>query len=108
MPQVFKVGSYWVYFWLDENIPLEPIHVHVSQGKPVPNGTKIWITKNHHCSLAHNKSKIPSATLNNIIRIIEMRIPEIEKQRSALRITPLWNIIIFKSISLQNHFRIKN
>ncbi len=25
MPQVFKVGSYWVYFWLDENIPLEPI-----------------------------------------------------------------------------------
>ncbi len=30
MPQVFKVGSYWVYFWLDENIPLEPIRVHVS------------------------------------------------------------------------------
>ena len=34
MPQVFKIGSYWVYFWLDETIPLEP--VHVSQGKPVP------------------------------------------------------------------------
>lgn len=80
MPQVFKIGSYWVYFWLDENLPLEPIHVHISQGKPVPNGTKVWITKNHRCSLAHNKSKIPSATLSNIIRIIEMRIPEIEQK----------------------------
>lgn len=80
MPQVFKIGSYWVYFWLDENLPLEPIHVHVAQGKPVPNGTKIWITKNHRCSLAHNKSKIAPATLNNIIRIIEMRIPEIEQK----------------------------
>ena len=27
MPQVFKIGSYWVYFWSDENEPLEPIHV---------------------------------------------------------------------------------
>ena len=80
MPQVFKIGSYWIYFWLDENMPLEPVHVHVSQGKPVPNGTKIWITKNHRCSLAHNKSKIPPVILNNIIRIIEMRIPEIEKK----------------------------
>ena len=32
MPQVFKIGSYWVYFWANENDPLEPIHVHVSQG----------------------------------------------------------------------------
>ena len=24
MPQVFKVGSYWVYFWANENEPLEP------------------------------------------------------------------------------------
>ena len=36
--------------------------------------------KNHRCSLAHNKSNIPPATLNNIIRIIEMRIPEIEQK----------------------------
>jgi len=25
MPQVFKIGAYWVYFWSNENIPLEPI-----------------------------------------------------------------------------------
>ena len=44
MPQVFKVGSYWVYFWANENEPLEPIHVHVAQGAPNSNATKIWIT----------------------------------------------------------------
>lgn len=32
MPQVFKIGSYWVYFWVNESIPLEPIHVHVAEG----------------------------------------------------------------------------
>ena len=32
MPQVFKIGSYWVYFWANENEPLEPVHVHVAQG----------------------------------------------------------------------------
>ena len=36
MPQVFKVGSYWVYFWANENDPLEPVHVHVCQGAPKP------------------------------------------------------------------------
>jgi len=44
MPQVFRVGSYWVYFWSNENDPLEPVHVHISKGKPVKNATKIWIT----------------------------------------------------------------
>lgn len=45
MPQVFKIGSYWVYFWSDENEPLEPVHVHIAKGSPVKNATKVWITK---------------------------------------------------------------
>lgn len=45
MPQVFKVGSYWVYFWANENEPLEPIHVHISQGQPNSNATKVWDNK---------------------------------------------------------------
>ena len=55
MPQVFRIGSYWVYFWTNENEPLEPIHVHVAQGSPRPNATKIWITKAGKCYLCHNK-----------------------------------------------------
>lgn len=34
MPQIFKLGSYNVYFWSNESCPLEPVHVHVSQGSP--------------------------------------------------------------------------
>ncbi len=33
MPQVFRLGSYWVYFWTNEGKPLEPIHVHISLKK---------------------------------------------------------------------------
>ena len=45
MPQVFKIAGYTVYFWVNENDPLEPVHVHISKGVPSPNATKIWITK---------------------------------------------------------------
>ena len=41
MPQIFKVGSYWIFFWANENEPLEPVHVHIAEGKSVPNATKI-------------------------------------------------------------------
>ncbi len=27
MPQLFKIGSYWVFFWSDEGLPTEPVHV---------------------------------------------------------------------------------
>ena len=71
MPRVFRIGSYWVYFWTNENKPLEPIHVHVAEGKPVANATKIWITRGGKCLLSNNNSKIKAKTLRNIMRIIE-------------------------------------
>jgi hypothetical protein len=71
VPQIFKLGSYWVYFWSNESQPLEPIHVHVSKGAPNGNSTKIWITQTGKCLPANNNSKIPEKVLNNIIRIIE-------------------------------------
>ncbi|MBP5792399.1 MAG: DUF4160 domain-containing protein [Spirochaetaceae bacterium] len=52
MPQIFKVGSYWVYFWSNENDPLEPIHVHIAEGRPVANATKIWIIKTESAACA--------------------------------------------------------
>lgn len=77
MPQIFKIGSYWVYFWSNENEPLEPVHVHVAYGSPVANATKIWITKAGKCLLCNNNSKIPEKTLKNIMRIIEARSIEV-------------------------------
>ena len=77
MPQVFRIGHYWIYFWTNESDPLEPVHVHVAEGKPTPNATKVWITSAGKAYLCNNNSKIPDRILRNIIRIIEARSNEI-------------------------------
>ena len=77
MPQIFKIDSYWVYFWANENKPLEPIHVHVSEGKPVENATKIWITQTGKCMICNNASNIPNKKLNLIVRMIEANSDEV-------------------------------
>lgn len=77
MPQIFKIGGYSIYFLVNENNPLEPVHVHVSKGIPSPNATKIWITKSGRCILCHNKSEIPPRQLRTLIQVIEARNKEI-------------------------------
>ena len=69
MPQIFRVGSFVVYFWSNENNPVEPIHV--SEGKVSGNATKIWITSTGKALLCNNNSKIPNKMLKNIMRQIE-------------------------------------
>ena len=73
MPQVFKIAGYTVYFWVNENDPLEPVHVHIAKGVPSPNATKIWITKNGKCLLCNKNSKIPDKQLRVFMQIIEAR-----------------------------------
>lgn len=73
MPQIFKIGSFVVYFWINEGMPLEPIHVHVSEGVPSEHSTKIWITHSGRCLLCNNASRIPSRKLRYIMEIIEAR-----------------------------------
>ncbi|MCI5568570.1 MAG: DUF4160 domain-containing protein, partial [Lachnospiraceae bacterium] len=58
MPQIFKIGPYLIYFWANEGNPLEPIHVHIAEGKPVENATKLWITQSGKCLLQNNNSHI--------------------------------------------------
>lgn len=77
MPQVFRIGPYWIYFWANEGRSGEPVHVHVSEGNPSENATKIWITASGKCLLAHNNSNIPSKALRNIMRIVEARSNEV-------------------------------
>ncbi len=77
MPQVFRIGGYLVFFWINENDPLEPVHVHVSEGKPSPNATKIWITRSGGCLLQNNNSAIPEKQLRAIMKILEARSFEI-------------------------------
>ena len=68
LPKLFMVCGYTVYFWSNENG--EPIHVHISKGKPTPNATKIWLTKSGGCILASNGSKISKKELNELMEFI--------------------------------------
>lgn len=69
MPNIFTLFGYKVYFWSNEN--QEPIHIHISKGKPNENSTKIWLTRSGGCILANNISKIPEKDLNKLMEIIE-------------------------------------
>ena len=77
MPPIFKIGAYWVYFSINENDPLEPIHVYVAQGSPSSKAAKIWITRAGKCYLCYNHSQIPNRVLKNVIAIIEARSEEV-------------------------------
>lgn len=77
MPQVFRIGGYVVFIWYSESNPLEPVHVHVCEGVPSENATKIWVTKDLKTLIAHNKSNIPYHKLNIICKTIEARAFEI-------------------------------
>lgn len=71
MPQIFRIGSYIVYFWSNENDPLEPVHVHIAEGRATANATKIWISSSGKALLCNNNSDIPTNTLRKLIRMIE-------------------------------------
>ena len=80
MPQVFKIGSYWVFFWSNKGAPTEPVHFRVAEDAPTENATKVWITSAGKCLLANNNSHIPDRTLRNILRIAEARSVDIVSQ----------------------------
>lgn len=71
MPQIFKVGSYIIYFWSNENEPIEPVHVHIAENKPTEHATKVWITKSGKTLLCNNASRIPPQKLKRLIRVVE-------------------------------------
>ncbi len=71
MPQLLRIGPYLVYFWSNENRPLEPIHVHITEGRASANATKLWITSTGKVLLCNNNSQIPETILRKLMRIIE-------------------------------------
>lgn len=71
MPQILRIGPYIIYFWSNENDPLEPIHVHIAEGRASANATKLWITRSGKAMLCNNNSKIPERVLNKLIRVVE-------------------------------------
>ena len=80
VPQIFKIGEYLIYFWINENDPLEPVHVHVARGKPAKNATKIWLTRTGGCLLQNNRSAIPERQLRIIMQVVAARHGEITQK----------------------------
>lgn len=72
MPNVLIVLGYKVYFWTNKNN--EPIHVHISKGKPNGNATKVWITSTGDVIVSHNKSRIPKNDLNKVLAYIRINV----------------------------------
>jgi len=68
MPRLFLFQDLAIFFWTAENG--EPVHVHVARGKPSPNATKIWLTRNGGCILANNGSKLNKKELANVMDFV--------------------------------------
>ena len=71
MPQILRIGPYMIYFWSNENSPLEPVHVHIAEGRATANATKLWITQSGKVILSNNNSRIPEKVLKKLMRVIE-------------------------------------
>lgn len=71
MPKCFDAFGYVIFFWSNENEPLEPVHVHV--GKKIhANCTKVWILSDGSVQLGNNASHIPSNDLRKLLKVIEI------------------------------------
>lgn len=71
MPQLLRIGPYIVYFWSNESNPLEPVHVHIAEGRANSDATKLWITSTGKVIVCNNNSQIPDKVLRKMIRVIE-------------------------------------
>ena len=75
MPQLL---SYRVYFWSNEGRPLEPIHIHISDGIPSQYATKVWITQSKRALIANpNDKRINPKILNRLAEMIEAQSDDI-------------------------------
>lgn len=77
MPQILRIGPYSIYFWSNEGDPLEPVHVHISEGRATSAATKFWITSTGKVIICNNNSQIPEKVLKRLARLVEANSTEI-------------------------------
>lgn len=71
MPSFPSLLGFKVFIWSNEGKPLEPIHIHVTNGIPSKNATKFWILSNGKVLLASNGSHISDKDLSRLKRALE-------------------------------------
>lgn len=70
IPDINEYRGYHIFFWSNENKPLEPIHIHICKGKPSKNATKYWINSDGSVEQENNNSQIPISDLKKIERFV--------------------------------------
>lgn len=75
MPRLYLFQGFAIFFWTAENG--EPVHVHVSKGRPAAGATKIWLTRSGGCFLANNASRLTKSELANVMDFIALNHAEI-------------------------------
>lgn len=80
IPEIHTYKGYHIYFWSHEGEPLEPIHVHISKGRPIENSTKYWLNSDGTITLDSNDSHIPLKELRKIEGIIRQYYDDIVKR----------------------------
>lgn len=70
MPNILRIGGYYVFFWTNDKN--EPVHVHVAKRHKKGKSTKLWLTKSGSCLKANNDSRIPKQDLTVIMRVVEL------------------------------------
>lgn len=84
MPQLLRFGPYRIYFWSNEGYPVECVHVHISDGVPSADATKVWITERGGALLANqNDKRIPPKVLAHLLEMIEAQSDDIIAAWSA-------------------------
>lgn len=67
MPVLYRYGSYYVYFWSDECTPREEIHIHISEGKPIKNADKFWLSEYGYFVPDKHNTKLPRRVYAKIL-----------------------------------------
>lgn len=61
------------YFWSNESGDnREPIHVHISKGKPTANATKIWLKSDGSLEVSNNNSRLTENELAKALDYIRV------------------------------------
>ena len=82
MPQILRIGPYSLYFWSNESDPLEPIHIHISEGRASAAATKVWITSTGKDSLL--LEFVQTATKNDaVVKLMKEEFGKIEVVRGG-------------------------
>lgn len=71
MPTIFKLMKYRFYFWSNEGVPVEPVHIHFSEGNPSANAPKIWLLKSGDVEIdEHDLANINKSDLGKILAAV--------------------------------------